>query len=131
MQVTFTPTTPENFVPEHSAFISKLILEMSLNRTFLPEDIIYPSKPYNAQVVRFSDYLKSYGCTQQNHTFVGYFGSRSYKDTLQQFLIETLADYQTPFVIEIDVKDNMETNPTDLSTCLEIMTNNLKKEKGD
>lgn len=122
MKITFNvPSDTSHYVQLHNDFISVLIRELSVSD--IDEICYYGQLADNVRKVNFSDYLARHGCVQIDRGFTGYFGFKSYKDTLQQFVLETATKYMnTPFAIILDVQANVNERPeSDLAICANLL----------
>lgn len=129
MVATFKVPQGAYYIEQHDKFMSKVVAQMSISEI---DDIKYEGYiPAVAERVKFSDFLSIMGCVPLGEGFLGYFGQKSYKDVLQQFIWETCAERMgTMYYIDIDVpkfSQTKESADADLMLCLETIINRNKK----
>lgn len=116
-----TPRDKATYIIEHDEFISQLIIELTHSHV---DNIKYEGGiPPFATKILFSDYLAKYGCTQLHDGFTGYFGFKSYRDTLQQFVLETASKYNgVAYALVVDVEYALNDTPeSDISACIDML----------
>lgn len=129
MIATFEVPQEAYYIAQHDRFMLKVMVQMSVSEI---DGIKYQGTiPALAERVKFSDFLNIMGCVPIGDGFLGYFGQKSYKDVLQQFICETCAEHGgTLYYIDIDVPKYSQTKESadaDLCFCIENIINRNKK----
>lgn len=129
MNAVFKVPVGKDYVVEHDRFVASVMVQMSIREI---SDIIYDGAiPPSAEPVKFSEYLSIMGCVPVPDGFSGYFGTKSYRAVLQQFVCESSSTHAGRiYYLDIDVKPYVQSRGSanaDLSLCLEAVINRHKK----